>query len=80
MIISIILVTIGRAITSTIILPAKSILSATLLLPASLQRFAENSVKYPTPIIFKIVFKSPPSIPVLWTIFVKASIISYIES
>ena len=71
-------VTIGKAITKIIILPANKILSATLLLPASLHTFAPNSVKYPTPIIFNTVLNSPAFIPVFWTRLEKVSIISKI--
>lgn len=78
MIISMIFVTIGSAIKSIMIFPAKIILSAMLEFPESLQRPALNSVKYPTPIIFKTIFKRFKSKPVLFTTSVKALTMSII--
>ena len=62
---------IGNAMTSIMILPPNKILSPILAFPVSEQIFAENSTKYPIPIIFnKSVYKSEFK-PVKDTIFFK---------
>ena len=48
-----IFVTIGRAITRITIFPPNNTLSPKLELPVSEHILAVNSIKYPTPIIFK---------------------------
>ncbi len=70
--ISIILLTIGSAKTNIIIFPDNKILSAIEDAPASLHKLAENSVMYPTPIIFKIVENNPEDNPLFSTIELKA--------
>ena len=61
--ISIKFVTIGIADTKIKIFPASKILFAILVEPASTHKFAENSVMYPTPIIFKTAAKIPVESP-----------------
>ena len=72
------LVTIGKEINKIIILPAKTIFSPMLELPTSLHNPALNSVKYPTPIIFKTIFNKPISKPVLLNNCVNTETISKI--
>ena len=60
---SIMLETIGKAKTKMIIFPANKILSAIEDTPASLHKFAENSVMYPIPTIFNTVENKPAVSP-----------------
>ena len=61
-------VTIGIAIINITIFPPKSILSPSPLLPASAHKLAENSVRYPIPIILKTNAKRLLFMPVLFAI------------
>ena len=61
------LVIIGKLKKSINILPAKTILSPSEVFPLSVQILEENSVKYPTPTIFKTEANSSWFIPVFST-------------
>lgn len=74
--ISMMLYIIGSEIAKIISLPASKTLSPKLLIPASAQRFAVNSIKYPMPIILITMAKIPEESPVFSTIKLKTPIIS----